>query len=125
MSRRCLFVPGVLPGLNEYSDAERRNRYQGARIKREWTETVAWLAREMEPLAGPVHVRCRWIAPNRRRDPDNVAAAIKYVLDGLVAGGLLPGDGWRYIRSISHTFEVDGEAPGVEIILQEDEEAAA
>lgn len=39
-----LIIPGRLPGLNDMTDAARRNRYESAKMKKEYTELTAWCA---------------------------------------------------------------------------------
>jgi len=43
-----LVIPGELTDLNTYINAERSNRYAGAKIKREMTDYVAWIAKEIK-----------------------------------------------------------------------------
>jgi Holliday junction resolvase RusA-like endonuclease len=119
---RELFVPGPLPGQNEWIAAAKsghgkRNGY--GRLKAQWTSLVANLARaaKLEPLRGPVYVSLVWREASRRRDPDNVEAGVKAVLDGLVEAGVLEGDGWRHIAAISHVFTIDAN-PGVHVTLR-------
>lgn len=40
-----LIIPGRLPGLNDMIEAARRNRYESAKMKKEYTELTAWYAR--------------------------------------------------------------------------------
>jgi len=50
-----LIIPGRLPGLNDMTDAARRNRYESAKMKREYTDLVAWCAKNLvrtQPEAG-------------------------------------------------------------------------
>ena len=37
----------------------------------------------------------------RRRDADNIAAAVKYAIDGITAAGVLKGDDYRYVASVT------------------------
>ena len=101
-----VFIPGELPGLNEIIGANRRNRFAGAKQKHQHTAAIA------AQLAGvpPVTARCdwsfTWVCANKRRDPDNVASACKFVFDALQAAGIITNDGWAQVASITHAFEV-------------------
>lgn len=120
-----IVVPGELPGLNETIAGAKQHWAQYASAKAHWTGIVAALACGTTQMQR-VHVRCHWYTKDRRRDPDNVAAGgTKIILDGLVLAGVLPGDGWAYVASISHTFAVDKRNPRVEVELDEAEEAAS
>ena len=116
-----LVIEGRFPSLNEYVDAERANRFTGARMKRRETERVraAALEQGVPRFADPVTVRFLWIEPNRRRDLDNVAFAKKFVLDGLVAAGVLPGGGQRHVVGFTDAFEVDPARPRVMVEVRD------
>ena len=110
-------IEGELPSLNEYILTERGNKYAAARIKKEWTEAVAWQTKGLPRIEKPVMVKCSWYVKDRRKDSDNIAFAAKFLLDGLVLAGVLPDDGYEWIRGIGHWFSVDKERPRVEVEL--------
>lgn len=112
-----LWIPGPLPGMNELIKAAKSGRGKGnayARIKAAWTSTV-WAeakAQRLPKFPGRVVLAFRWLEADKRRDPDNVAAGgRKLVLDGLVAAGVLKGDGWRYVQSWMDSFDVHTSVP--------------
>lgn len=113
--------PGRLPGLNEIIDAAKqgRGKYQPyAIMKDRYTSEIGWLAKKL-PAYNRVDIVITWYEPNLRRDPDNIMAGQKFILDGLVAGGALPKDTRRHVNSITHIPEFDKENPRVEIEVQE------
>ena len=117
-----LIIKGKLPGLNEYIEAERRNRYKAAQMKREAEATVAWVikANHMKPISRPVVMRYKWFEPNRKRDMDNISSyGRKVIQDALVKMGILKGDGWKYIRGFTDEFLVDKVNPRIEINIEE------
>ena len=116
-----LIIPGRLPGLNEITDAARRNRYESAKMKKEYTELVAWCAKSarLPHLSSPVDLVFTWYEPNRKRDKDNIMAGQKFILDGLVTSGVLKNDGWKQIGDISHRFRIDKYNSRVEVELIE------
>ena len=123
-----LIVPGPLPGLNEYIEAERRNKYAAANMKRRTESANISAAKEQlrgVRLTRPVVMRYTWVERNRRRDRDNVAFARKFVQDALVRCGVLRGDGWKEIAGFTDAFAVDRERPRVEVTLREVEEENA
>ncbi len=116
----ALVIDGTLPGLNEYIAAERGHRNAGARLKREWTERVAWEAKAqgVASVTGPVRVVCRWYLANRRRDLDNTRAfATKVLLDGLVVAGVLPDDSQAWVIGFQDDFALDKARPRLEVEL--------
>lgn len=94
-----------LPSLNEYIDACRRNKYQGAKFKRETEDTIYPWIRWMKPFENPVKIYFEWHEKEYRRDPDNVAAGgRKFILDCLVKSGILKYDSRRYIVGWQDSF---------------------
>ena len=114
-------IPGELPDLNEIIRVAKSHPVAYANSKGVHTEIVAWgcVGVPKEQLKMPVDVTCTWYTKNLRKDPDNVSAGVKFVLDGLVQAGVLPDDRRKQINSISHHFDVDKLNPRVEIVLTE------
>jgi len=52
------------------------------------------------------------------QDPDNIAFAKKFILDGFQKGGLIAGDGWKQVTSFSDSFSVDPGTPRVEVTIE-------
>lgn len=126
MGRRTkLVIQGTLPGLNEYINAERRNRNAGARMKSEWQAVVmGYIRRDLRGVHfdGPVTMTYTWYEPSRRRDKDNVSSyGRKVIQDALVKAGVLAGDGWRHIEGFRDRFVVDRDNPRIEVELEEAE----
>ena len=118
-----LVIPGRLPGLNEYIEANRANRQKGAAMKRQWERVVVLAARAQLKgwkARGPVEIRYLWVEKDRRRDKDNISSfGRKAVQDALVKAGVLPNDGWRDIARFTDDFAVDRDNPRVEVEILE------
>lgn len=119
-----LTIPGTLPGLNEYIDAERshKGKYRAAAMKKQAQNVICFMIKTQ--LRGvrfdrPVVIRYLWIEPNRRRDKDNIAFAKKFIQDSLVVAGVLKNDGWAEIEHFTDDFAVDPKNPRVEVIIEE------
>lgn len=117
-------IPGVLPGLNEYIDAERgpKGKYKAAAMKKQAQNVIGYMIRTQ--LRGvhfnrPVVIRYLRIEPSRRRDKDNVAFAKKFIQDALVANGVLKNDGWAEIEHFTDDFAVDPKNPRIEVTIEE------
>ena len=119
----ALEIPLPLPHLNRIIAGAKRHWSSYARDKRRATERVMVLAfrARLRPVESPVTFSFTWYPPNRKVDPDNLAAGgQKVILDGLVAAGVLPDDSLTWIRGIQHHFEPpDPENPHVEVTWQE------
>ena len=110
-------IPGRLPSLNEIIDAAKqgKGRYQPyALMKEEYTTMIGWLAKKL-PNFEKVALIITWYEPNSRRDPDNIMAGQKFILDALVQAGVIPNDSQKYIQGILHRFDVDRKNPRVKV----------
>lgn len=117
--KATLWIGGPLPGMNEIIAAAKSGRGKGnaySRQKALWTSVVARHARSrrLGHFTSPVAISCVWHEATKRRDPDNVQAAVKFVLDGLVEAGVLDGDRYADVASIRHEVIVSG-VPGVRV----------
>ena len=103
------FSLGCLPPtLNEIIDTARRSRNQSAASKKVWTDYIATKALALKPLTDHPHVylECVWYIKNFARDPDNVKAASKFIMDGLVNASVLRDDTLAIVKSpIIHWFQ--------------------
>ena len=67
----------------------------------------------------PVRIEISWFLANQRRDPDNVSAGKKFILDALVKAGILRGDGWKETcGGFEDNFYIDKENPRIEVIIK-------
>ena len=116
-------IEGRLPGLNEMIEAAKSHFGAYASMKQTYTDMVAWLAKKL-PTYKRVDLVITWHEPDQRRDPDNIMAGQKFILDGLVAAGTIPNDSQKYVRGIMHRFEVDRQTPRVEVEIVDIEKCA-
>ena len=115
-----LNIQGTMPGLNDYSGAERKHRQIAAAMKRDETARVAWAAKVQLPVfTRMIRLTIVYREKNRKRDKDNIAFAKKFILDGLKDAGRIPNDGWAWIDGWSEEFVVDARDPGITVIINE------
>ncbi len=120
-------IDGQLHGLNEHLKAVNNSRYDGADVKKteqlhiEFIIKAALAHSDLElPFSVPVQVCFDWYEPDKRRDPDNVCFAHKYILDALVAQHVIRSDGWKALsmpEPFKDCFFVDKENPRVEVTI--------
>ena len=104
---RKINIKTKLPTLNEYINAERTNRYIAANLKHKYTKSIS---KEVNGLTfDPIKydVAITWFKDSNRKDHDNISFGLKFILDGMVKAGVIPGDGSKYINSIHHHFILD------------------
>ena len=118
-----LTILGRLPGLNEYTQANRTNPHKGGKMKMDAEETIMWqIRRQLANLhiSKPVILKYDFFEPNRKRDLDNISAfAHKVIQDSLVKTSVLVNDGWNEITGYIDQFYLDKENPRIEVTIVE------
>jgi len=114
-------IQGSLPGFNETIYEARGNKYVSNTTKRLCTSICADAAKHnhIPVITKPIIVSVLWIEKDRRRDPDNIAVALKFILDGLQKAKVIQNDGWKEIIGITHRFATDNNTPRIVVELQE------
>jgi len=83
--------------LNKFINAERSNRYIGAKIKKRETN-IAYLALRGSPkLNTPCKLRFTWHCADKRSDLDNIAFSKKYILDAMIQANIIENDNMKNI----------------------------
>ena len=90
------------PTLNEYIDCERGSTIAAAAMKKKCTEQVKeqCVSQQIETVKGKVDLLFEWHS-STKHDPDNVAFAKKFILDGLQATGVLENDNRKFIGTMA------------------------
>lgn len=98
------------PTLNEYIDCERGSTIAAAAMKKKCTEQVKeqCVSQQIQPVNGKVDLLFEWHS-STRHDPDNVAFAKKFILDGLQAAGVLENDNRKFIGTMADEIIQDDE----------------
>ncbi len=118
-----IFIPHIFTQLNDYIRAERGHFSLAAKIKKLETSAVYYECFGKIPVAEyPVRIHFLWRMNNEKVDPDNIAFAKKFILDGMVEARVLEGDTWKHIRGFIDDFEVNPKDPGVVVIVYKFEE---
>ena len=115
-----IVIPGRLPGLNEVNNANRSNRYVGAKLKKETDEMLQlYIKNQCKYRFNKITISFVWYEPNRKRDFDNICSAKKFILDALVKCEVIPNDGWKQLEPIMcDEFAVDKVNPRVEFFIE-------
>lgn len=118
-----MIIPGRLDNLNDYISAERAHRIKGAKLKGKNQERVfqeACIQLGDVHIKRPVKMTYKWYEKDRRRDMDNISSfGRKVIQDAIVKAGILPDDGWRYIKGFTDEFFVDKEYSRIEVTITE------
>lgn len=98
------------PTLNEYIDCERGSTIAAAAMKKKCTEQVKeqCVSQQIQPVNGKMDLLFEWHS-STRHDPDNVAFAKKFILDGLQLAGVLENDNRKFIGTMADEIIQDDE----------------
>lgn len=110
-------IDGELPDFNQIVALSKKHFGAYSSTKKAYTEAVAWQVKKL-PKLNFINLTCHWYCKNRRKDKDNIAAGVKFILDGLVMAGVLDNDGWKQVGDINHKFYVDKHKPRVELEIE-------
>lgn len=122
--RTKIIIPGMLPNLNDYTKANRSNKFAGANMKKKTEAKITAAIIEHNPpkFKGKTRLDFKWYEPNKRRDLDNICFAKKFILDALVKNEILKTDDWRGVIGFTDTFFIDPDNPRIEVEIEEAEE---
>lgn len=98
-------IPFRLPGLNEYTNACRGNKYGGGSFKKSVEQDIMLILNTHHFFIDyPVMIYFEWHEKDRRRDKDNVAFAKKFILDALQKCGKLKNDSNKFVVGFRDDF---------------------
>ncbi|HYF53054.1 MAG TPA: hypothetical protein VEA41_02220, partial [Salinarimonas sp.] len=123
---QSFWVPGPLPSLNDLLRAKgnmvggKGKRWNGYNAMKKTWETTIWAICKRDRIQPMQRVRVvfQWHERTMRRDPDNVGAARKLILDALVCAGVLVNDGPKEIAGFAETFVYGAPVAGVQVTLE-------
>ena len=108
MTSISVFLDFPLPTLNEIIKTARGNKYAAAAQKKKYTNLVAeemMVQTHAHPIDA-IALDITWIETKKKRDPDNVFAAVKFILDGIKASGTIEDDDRDHVASITNRIVV-------------------
>ncbi len=115
-------IPTRFPSLNDYTSANRTNRYKGADIKKKCQQEafIAIRQAKLKPVGKyPIGLRITWYEPNKRRDIDNITWSVKVILDSMVQAKIIIDDSQKYVTRIENEVLVDNKNPRIEVEIIE------
>lgn len=115
-------IPMRLPSLNEFiakTKIHKGDWNAGNELKRMTQANIHYFIKHLPKIEKPVKIDFVWHEQDKKRDPDNIAFAKKFILDALQEILVLPNDNWRYIQGFTDSFVYGDGNYEVEIILKE------
>jgi crossover junction endodeoxyribonuclease RusA len=109
-------IPMIPPSDNQFKG--RQNVWEYRELKKQWLDTVMMLCRPkpQKPISKAEVTLTYFFKTKRRHDPDNYAG--KFILDGLVEGGILADDSFDNV-DLRLRGRYDPKNPRTEITIQE------
>jgi len=114
--------------LNKYIEAERKNRFIAAKLKKTATayarNVFLQAITDNVSFSWPTKLKFDWHLPDRRIDPDNWTFTQKFIFDGMQKAQIgkrvfLDNDNVKNIKGFDHDFYVDKVNPRLEIYEME------
>lgn len=109
--RKCIgefIINERMPGLNDIIKVSKAHWAAYATMKKKYTELACSAASDIGPADGKVMLHIEWHEPKGgQRDPDNIWASKKFILDGLVNAGVIPDDNKNHVYGVMDTTRYD------------------
>lgn len=99
-------IPMKLPSLNAYINECRKNKFAGAKMKKEIEDDIGYFINKLPRFKKPIKINFTWIEADKRRDFDNVCFAKKFILDSLQKAGKLENDNRKWVVGFTDSFEL-------------------
>ena len=118
MKSITFFLDFPLPTLNEMIRTARGNKYAAAAQKKKYTDRVAMeiIVQTECPHFEAISLDITWIETKKKRDPDNVFSAAKFICDGIVAADIIDDDDRDHVASITNRIAVS-DSRGVSVMV--------
>ena len=113
-----LVIPGEMPDLNQIIKYSKQHWSTYSKLKRKYTDLVFLIGRRYGKIDGQAYITFRWYCKDKRKDPDNIAAGKKFILDGLVKAGVFEDDTWKQIKGFRDEFYLDPKEPRIEVEIK-------
>jgi hypothetical protein len=100
MPKKVLLTLPIPPTLNQQIELNRKNKMQAAKVKKQWDTLVSKQVQTFGvKFEKQIWIAFNWQPKTKQNDPDNLSASAKYIMDGLVLGGLIKNDNLTIIQS--------------------------
>ena len=107
--KQTFTINAKTPSMNEIIGRNRTNKFAGATAKKRYQNTVVWSikAAKLQKVQVQQWIHYEFHEKTRKRDKDNLLAAIKPINDALQQRGILPNDNNTWVAGLSMSFVYD------------------
>lgn len=106
--------------MNDLITANRRNRYAGAKLKKDTQEAILYVLRPQakRSFTEKVSVQVLFYEPDKRRDEDNVLSGMKFIFDAMQEVGIIENDNPSHLHIAHAEVFVDRKNPRIEVEVE-------
>lgn len=90
-------IPMRLPSLNDYIGICRKNPKYANRFKQNLESEIGLYLKDLPRFEKRIAIDFHWIEINKKRDPDNIASAKKFILDAMQKEEIIKNDNWKFV----------------------------
>lgn len=112
-------IQGQLPDLNEIIAASKAHYGNYSSLKKIATLKCSTACRNLPVITKGVYFDITYYCKNKRKDPDNISVAKKFIFDGLIKAGKIKNDGWNDVLGWNEKFKVDKENERIEVTIRD------
>ena len=102
-------ILGKYPDLNDMIAAAKKHYHAWNNMKKDAQCQISWFLHRLPQIKRPVKIWFIWNEADYKRDPDNVSAAAKFILDELVRLRKIQNDSSRWVKGIYHDYTYGGD----------------
>ena len=102
-------ILGKYPDLNDMIAAANKHWHVYKNMKKNAQCRISWFLHSLPQIRRPVKIHFIWHEADYSRDPDNVSAASKFIIDELVRLRKIQNDSARCIKGIHHDYAYGGQ----------------
>ena len=92
-------IPLKLPSLNDYVKVCRSNQFMAGSYVKKIEKEIGQYLKDLPHFENRISIDFHWVEENRKRDPDNIASAKKFILDAMQKEGIIKNDNWKCINT--------------------------
>lgn len=117
-------IEGQLPGQNEFIDSNRIHWAAANKMKKTAQENITQYMINPVEFTKPVHITIEWYEPVpigrcKRRDPDNIVFAKKFIFDAITKAGILKDDTRKEITGFTDLIFWDQEKSEIKVRIND------
>ena len=101
-----MIIPMKLPSLNNYIDECRRNKFAGAKMKKDVENDLILFLNKLPKFEKPIKINFTWVEKNKKRDLDGICFSKKFILDAMQKCGKIQNDNQDWVKGFTDSFEI-------------------